>query len=247
MVHRGPATGPSRSWCRSPAPRARRAWPGVLRSSWLRAATRRGSPARSDRAGDRTARGCRRRTARTCSASSRHLGTHRLSSGARRRRARSTEAFPCLPLGSARSTGPSACCGRSRPRAGRTIVRPRSMGTRPIERSTARCHVRHQRLGRRSLARVEEGWVAHDHGDTHGLLVRVGLSEPTMFAEQEAVVGQVDHDRVPRAIAQVVEDVGDTVIQRAHRVRHLREAAVGVVDLVARRGGHVARIAGSSP
>ena len=139
MVHRGPARGPSRSWCRSPAPRARRAWPGVLRSSWLRAATRRGSPARSDPAGDRTARGCRRRTAHTCSASSRHLGTHRLSSGARRRRARSTEAFPCSPLGSARSTGPSACCGRSRPRAGRTIVRPRSMGIRPIERWTARC------------------------------------------------------------------------------------------------------------
>ena len=43
---------PSRSWCRSPAPRAKRAWHGGRRSSSLRAVRRRGSPARPDPAGD---------------------------------------------------------------------------------------------------------------------------------------------------------------------------------------------------
>ena len=85
--------------------------------------------------------------------------------------------------------------------------------------------VRHQRSGRGCLARVEHRRVAHDHRDTHGLLVRVGLAEPAMFAEQEPVVRQVDHERVARAIAEAVEDVADTVIERADRVRHLREAA----------------------
>ena len=80
----------------------------------------------------------RRRTARTCSERSRHLGTLRRSSGARRRRARSTEAFPCSAPGSARSAGPSACYARSRPRAGRTSFRPCSTGTRPVERWRAR-------------------------------------------------------------------------------------------------------------
>ena len=106
--------------------------------------------------------------------------------------------------------------------------------------------VRHQRAGRGRLARVEEGRVAHDHRNTHGLLVRVGLAEPAMFAEQEPVVRQVDHDRVAGAIAQAVEDVADTVIQRADRMRHLREAAVGVVDLVARERAPSRVQAGSS-
>ena len=139
MAPLGPATAPSRSWCRSPAPRARRAWREGRRSSRRSAGSRRGSPARSGPAGDRTVRDCRRRTARTCTARSRHLGTPQLSSGARRRRVRSTEAFPCSPPGSARATGPSGCCVRSRPRGGRTISRPRSTGTRPVERWWARC------------------------------------------------------------------------------------------------------------
>ena len=92
-----------------------------------------------------------------------------------------------------------------------------------------------ERPRRERVLGIEECGVAHDHRHANGLFVSVRLAEPAMLAEEEAVVGEVDHDA-----CRVCGRRGDPGCVRRRRratdgVRHPDETQVRVVDLFARQ------------
>ena len=107
-------------------------------------------------------------------------------------------------------------------------------------------HVLDERVARERAAGGERRGIPDDHRDVDGLFPRVVLTGPAVLAVQEAVVGQIDHERVLGPVAERVEQPADRVVERPRGVRHRGVVIVRSRDLLGgeRRPARVRRGAG---